>query len=123
MYMCWYDSNLMFQWSSSFFYSQLMQNGIFTYGNVQKWMSKIDIFKLVRLCIPIHNNNNHWIALIVFLGHEGISIVCYDSLCGDNMRVMNNIEQYLLCEWKAREGRTENTFPKCTKTKGVLHIL
>ena len=70
------------------------------YESVQRWTSKVDLFKFDYIFVPIHLPD-HW-ALSVIFG-KSRSIRYYDSLGGQDAGVTWNLEKYLKREHETRK--------------------
>ncbi len=69
---CWYwevraDTNQQPQMlvTNTFFYSKLMEDGVYSYSNVRRWTSTLNVFALDKVIIPINDNNAHWFLAVV----------------------------------------------------------
>ncbi len=79
---------------SSYFYTSLRQKGV---SAAQNWYSKIKIFDLKKIFIPILENS-HWILVVVDI--EVSSIVLYDSFSRNYDHILDKIHLYLLHMYK-----------------------
>ena len=92
---------------STHFYSQLIGDGIhahYDFSSVKKWTKKLNIFDLDTIFIPINKNNKHWALCVVnFCDRE---VIYYDSLGFNDTRCLDNIERYLIDEYKEKNKNT-----------------
>ena len=96
---------------NTFFYSRLMENGIFTYNNVHSWTKTLNIFELENIYIPIHlKDARHWVSVVVKPQLKRIEFFdsMYDS---DNkeggMDFMRNVLNWIVLQAKMNLQRTE----------------
>ena len=103
---------------SSFFYTQLMQNGEFNYNSIARYKRSIpnqfkNLFQLRKIFIPINTMNTHWSLILVNM--EDHRIQYYDSLRQNDTtyatEVCNNIMRYLEEEWLSNKNNNADQFP------------
>jgi len=84
---------------TSYFYSTLTRTNKFDYSRVRRWTSKIDIFDMDKILIPIHLGN-HWTMLVIQMKKRHIDY--YDSLGGSH-RCVEDMKKYLKEEYKDKK--------------------
>jgi sentrin-specific protease 1 len=72
-----------------------------TYEDVCRWTSRIDIFELDKVFIPIDISQTHWTLAVVFIQQKEIHY--YDSMNGDGTRYKD-----ALLKWLIDEARNKN---------------
>lgn len=63
---------------NSFFIDRLLDHGLYTYSNVQRWSKKLNVFNLEKIYMPINILNLHWTMMIIFVQQKQIKY--YNSM-------------------------------------------
>ncbi|EGG17397.1 sentrin/SUMO-specific protease [Cavenderia fasciculata] len=98
------DETLKCHFFNTFFYALMTNNkGGYQYQRVRRWTSKVDIFSLDKVVMPIHLGA-HWCLAVVNLKEKRFEY--YDSLGGDNYTCLGHLKQWLTDEMvdKKKEG-------------------
>ena len=74
----------------------------YAYEDVRRWTSRIDIFELDKVFIPINISKTHWTLAVVFIQQREIHY--YDSTNGDGNKYKN-----ALLQWLIDEARNKNS--------------
>ena len=91
---------------STHFFELLTQKGAgYNYDRVKKWTSKIDIFSLDKILIPIHLGY-HWALAVVNIRLKRIEF--YDSMCKSRGRRQEQkyLQKWLEDEYQDKKKRT-----------------
>ena len=79
--------------ATTFFFENLLAQGIYTYGNFARWTKGVDVFSLKQLLFPINIANAHWTQLTIYMGLKEIHY--YDSMSGDRRLYLKAAMQWL----------------------------
>ena len=91
------------------FMNQLNSEGKFSYEKVKRWSRHVpngDIFELEKLFIPINIDNMHWILAVIYMQEKRIQI--YDSYNSPGIIYLNNLIEYLKCEYQDKKNAIGN---------------
>ena len=66
---------------STYFYSTLTRTGRFDYSRVRRWTSKVDLFAMDKILVPIHLGT-HWTLAVIQVARFHIDY--FDSLGGSH---------------------------------------
>ena len=95
---------------NTFFYAKLTgeHNNTYNYSAVRRWTKKIDLLEYDKIIIPIHLSV-HWTLAIINLRDSKFEF--FDSMNGHRtgMKVLQNLEKYLVDEIKDKKGVTYET--------------
>ena len=88
------DNQNVYVWNT-FFYERLSASNTSFKKVVERWAkrAKIDIFKLDKMIVPIHDKGNHWTFACV--NFRTSVITYYDSLGGDGKNHLDKLYSYL----------------------------
>lgn len=105
---------------STFFMSELLQGGQYTFKNVERWTRArkftgrrtgvpIDLSSMDKIFVPIHVTDAHWALLVVYCSIK--KVVYYDSLRWDGTRYCEAMLQYLAQESRLKRNVSRKRVP------------
>jgi sentrin-specific protease 1 len=87
---------------NSFFFTKLLENGIYNYANVKRWSRKFDIFSKEKVFIPVNLHNTHWTLVVIYIQKKEIHY--YDSMSGSGKTYLDASLQWLIDEGKEKKN-------------------
>ena len=106
--------------ATSFFFEQLLAQGIYTYANVVRWTRDIDVFSMKYLLFPVNLNNAHWTQLTIYM--ESKEIHYYDSMNGDGNIYLKAAMRWLCDESLYKRGLTLNARNEWSLIQNEEHV-
>jgi Ulp1 family protease len=89
---CWF--------TNTYFFTELTKDGVYNYSNVRRWTSRMDMFQLDKMIIPINIVNQHW-CLAVINFREKLTEV-YDSMYCQRQEIHDHLRKWLRDEYQER---------------------
>lgn len=87
---------------NTFFYSKLMEGGVYDYTRVRRWTKRVDVFACEKLVIPINLSNTHWILVVIYVQAKEMHLM--DSMGPQNRSsYLDNVGRWLGDEYRVRK--------------------
>ena len=88
--------------SNTYFFSKMVVDGKFCFKEISRWTTRIDIFALDMMLIPINETDTHWFLAVINFQMRRMEI--YDSLGSAKSAVIDALFQYIQDEHRAKKG-------------------